>query len=77
MYSFSLTLKFLKNGARICPLYPSAFTVSEKKMGLIILDALRAHHTLTLMLCKCTLCVAVELSGHKYLLFCVLMRPQK
>jgi len=59
MYSFSLTLIFLKNGARIYPLYPSAFTVSEKKIGLIILYALRAHHTPILRLCKCTLCVTV------------------
>jgi hypothetical protein len=61
MYSFSSTLVFLKNDATVCPLHPPAFTVSEKKMGLIILNALRAHHTSTLMLCKCTLYITIEI----------------
>jgi hypothetical protein len=41
------SLPILKNCARVRPLYPSEVTVCGNRRGLIVLVALRAHHTPT------------------------------
>jgi hypothetical protein len=46
-YSTSTSLKFAKNGIRICPLHISEFIVSKKKLHSVILNSMAENRTHT------------------------------
>jgi len=57
-------LNFKKNGAAVCPLFLSEFTVSENNIGSIILVIVTAHHSATLIMSgNDTACIRPGLSA--------------
>ena len=71
-FSLSWSLKFSLNVARICSMYILQFIVSVRKVDLVIIVALLAHYTATVMSCKGASYNSRELCADQFVLRWVL-----